>query len=99
MDGQYLYLTNGDVAYIAIPIDKSSVEMYYFPRGLKRRYDDYYPYYPSPLSASYELYLYDTEWYKVEEVLNAGSSSASKIKYFLGLLSIVLVGIIAHVLL
>ncbi len=78
MDGQYLYLTNGDVAYIAIPIDKSSVEMYYFPSGLKRK-DDYYP---SPSSASYEFYLYDTEWYKVEEVLNAGSSSASTIKYF-----------------
>lgn len=78
MDGRYLYFTNGEIAYVAIPIDKSSAEMYYFPKGLNKNGD----YYPSLSTTSYEFYLYDTEWYKVEEVLNAGSSSTSTIKYF-----------------
>ena len=78
IDRLFLYFTNGDVAYIAIPIYLSSVEMYYFPSGLYKDEDVY----PSYSTASYELYQYDTEWYKVEEGRNAGSSSASTIKYY-----------------
>lgn len=78
MDGGHLYFTNGDVAYVAIPITKSSAAIYYFPKGLKKLED----YYPLVSTSSYEHYMYDTQWYKVDEVLNAETTSATIIQYY-----------------